>query len=132
MYMSQVDLKNREIQWNETGSKSHPDYLKNLDYSERLCSSLEKKLPNGEIGSKLPNGMGVKISDSEHLKKALLVISWRPGPNVKIGNYATPIYLHQYNEDFKKTTTNVLNVYTKIVEQHTKEQPSQLEFCNRV
>jgi hypothetical protein len=98
---------------------AHRDYQENLRYAEQIS---EKENTN-----KL-NGLRVKISDSEHLKKALLIISWAPGNTVKRGNYATPIFLHQYNEDFKKTTHNVLGFYKKAISDHEKENPQQPEF----
>jgi hypothetical protein len=104
----------------ETPKRSpHPDYENNLKHSEVLCKNTE---------GKLPNGMKVKICDSEHLQKALLIISWTPGVFVKRGNYATPIFLHQYSSDFRKTTENVLNFYVKTVTDHEKINPKQPEF----
>lgn len=99
----------------------HKDYNENLKYAEQL--SLK------ENTSKI-NGLRVKVGDSEHLKKALLIISWCPGNAVKRGNYATPIFLHQFSQDFKKTTDNVLNFYKKTIGDHEKSNPVQPEFIN--
>lgn len=97
----------------------HPDYENNLRHSEQFCENVKKSLLNG---------MNVKISDSEHLKKAILMISWNPGIASKRGNYATPVSLHQYSDDFKNTATNVFNCYMKVVTDYHKANPSQPEF----
>jgi len=99
----------------------HRDYHENLRYAEQV--SLK------ENTSRI-NGLRVKISDSEHLQKALLIISWCPGTTVKKGNYATPIFLHQFNEDFKKTAYNVLNFYKRAIFDHEKSNPIQPEFLD--
>jgi hypothetical protein len=99
----------------------HRDYQENLKYAEQISA----KENTGKI-----NGLRVKVSDSEHLKKALLIISWCPGTTVKRGNYATPIFLHQYAEDFRRTTHNVLNFYKKTIEDHEKSNPVQLDLLD--
>jgi|FreactcultuFSWF8_1027224.scaffolds.fasta_scaffold03166_5 hypothetical protein len=98
---------------------AHIDYEKNLKYAEMFCRTVKKNLLRG---------MRVKISDSEHLTKALLFISWKPGLSEKKGNYATPIFLHQYTEDFKKTAENVLNFYMQTVIEHQSRNPEQMDF----
>lgn len=102
-------------------SGPHRDYNENLRFAEQLSS---------KENTSTINGLRVKVSDSEHLKKALLIISWSPGNTVKRGNYATPIFLHQFNEDFKKTAHNVLNFYNKAIGDHEKASPRQPEFIN--
>jgi hypothetical protein len=97
----------------------HRDYQENLRYAENL--SLKEN--TGKI-----NGLRVKVCDSEHLKKALLIISWCPGNTVKKGNYATPIFLHQYNEDFKRTSESVLSFYKRTIKDHEGINPPQPEF----
>lgn len=98
--------------WTNQTESGHSDYRENLRYAEYLQSKEDTS------AYKL-NGLRVKISDSEHLKKALLIISWSPGNTVKKGNYATPIFLHQYKDEFKKTADNVLRFYKKAMEGFT-------------
>ena len=117
--MSRIDGQRYSQLPEQPKRTAHPDYPQNLKHSEILCENVKKNLLNG---------MNVKIADSEHLKKALLIISWCPGMHVKRGNYATPIFLHQYNADFKKTAENVLNFYLKTVTEHEKINPKQPEF----
>ena len=97
----------------------HRDYEQNLKEAEMLCERTKKHLLNG---------MNVKISDSEHLKKALLIISWKPGFTEKMGNYASPVFLHQSNNDFKKESTSVINFYMKTVREHQAKSPEQPDF----
>jgi hypothetical protein len=120
--MSRIESLNEKVQWKDpkiNEQKGHKDYEVNLRHSESLCKNIEKHLLNG---------MKVKISDSEHLQKALLIISWCPGMHEKKGNYATPIFLHQYASDFKKTTESILNFYMKFVGDYQRENPKQTEL----
>jgi len=120
--MSRIEAMNDEIQWTQTpqsSSKGHKDYEANLKHAESFCKNVQKSLLRG---------MNVKIADGEHIKKALLIISWKPGFHEKKGNYATPVSLHQYNEDFKKTAQNVLNSYMKAVGDHQAKNPEQPDF----
>jgi hypothetical protein len=102
-------------------SGPHRDYNENLRHAEELSTK--------ENTSKI-NGLRVKVSDSEHLKKALLIISWCPGTTVRKGNYATPIFLHQFNEDFKRTSENVLKFYKKSIKDFENTHPQQPDFLN--
>lgn len=117
--MSRVDNIENTAKWNTPSESGHPDYYKNLRHAEEL--STKENTPK-------INGLRVKVSDSEHLKKALLIISWCPGTTVKKGNYATPIFLHQYNEDFKRTSENVLKFYKKTIQEHEAVNPPQPEL----
>jgi hypothetical protein len=93
------------------GSKgSHPDYEKNLRYAEALAK-------HEDTGQHLLNGLRVKVCNGEHIPKALLMISWNPANGYKRGNYATPVSLHQFNGDFQKTSTSVVNFYKKAIEE---------------
>jgi hypothetical protein len=47
---------------------------------------------------------------------------------VKRGNYATPVFLHQYNELFKKTTTSILNCYKSVINEAEAKVAKQQEF----
>lgn len=117
--MSRIDQIVDKINWNQTGqsSKAHPDYERNLREAQEICK-------REDTGHRLLNGLRVKIADSEHLQKALMIISWCPGITVKKGKCATPIFLHQYNEDFKKTAANVINFYKNTIQNfESKKQP---------
>lgn len=97
----------------------HADYERNLKTAESFCQNVKKHLLKG---------MDVKICDSEHIKKALLIISWKPGFSEKVGNCATPVFLHQKAEDFNKTSENVLNFYMKTVKSHQDRNADQQDF----
>jgi len=112
------------VKWNQvqkSDAREHPDYKKNLEAANNFITKTKKHLLKG---------MDVKICDSEHIQKALLIISWSPGMTAKRGNYATPIFLHQYNEDFKKTAENVFNFYMKSAEHYQGKDPDQPEFID--
>lgn len=117
--MSRIESVERTANWDIQTESGHPDYRENLRHAEELSKK--------ENTSKI-NGLRVKVSDSENLKKALLIISWCTGTTVKKGNYATPIFLHQYNEDFKKTSLNVLNFYKKSIKDFEDSHPQQPEL----
>lgn len=119
--MSRIEKLNDQVRWTTPSEKTHPDYKKNLSYAEQLSAK-------EDTGHSTLNGIRVKICDGEHLKKALLIISWSPGNKVRIGNYATPINLHQYNEDFKRTSESVLNSYKKVIKDREEKHPGLIEF----
>jgi len=119
--MSRIQSLEKIVTWNTQNDQGHPDYKKNLSYAESLSSK-------EDTGHCKLNGLRVKVCDSEHLKKALLIISWCPGNTVKKGNYATPIFLHQYNEDFKRTSESVLSFYKRTIKDHEDIHPPQPEF----
>lgn len=104
-------------------SREHPDYQKNLEYAEALSKA-------EDTGHKLLNGLRVKVSNGEHIPKALLMISWSPGMTCKRGNYATPVFLHQYSGDFQKTSTNVLNFYKKTIQEAERDGSCRPELLD--
>lgn len=122
--MSRINRMNEEISWgNEPKSyKSgpHPDYAKNLEKALRFCQIHE----NGK------SPVQVKLRDSEALKNALVMISWNPGNTEKIGQFATPISLHQPTQDFKTKIENIFNVYVKKSTDHEKLNPKQPDMID--
>lgn len=119
--MSRIDNYRGPASQEAPKRSAHPDYEENLKHCERLCQNVKKHLLNG---------MNVKVSDSESLPKALLIISWSPGMYAKKGNCATPIFLHQNSGDFKKVTETVLNSYMKVVAEEEKINPKQPDFLS--
>lgn len=106
-------------QFKEVTTKSigaHRDYQENLRHSENFCQNVKKQLING---------LKVKICDSEHLPKALMIISWNPGMKAQQGNHATPIFLHQEKETVTKEIQNVFNRYVKKAQEFEKNNPRQ-------
>jgi hypothetical protein len=97
----------------------HPDYERNLKSAEAYCEKMKPRLLNG---------MNVKVADSEHLKKALLIISFKPGFTEKRGNYATPVFLHQSTEDFKRETASTMSFYMKMMKDRQVEEPLHNDF----
>ncbi len=102
-------------------SSPHADYERNLRDAQAFCRK-------EDTGTHRLNGLRVKIGDGEHIKKALLMISWCPGMHVKQGNYATPVSLHQFNDEFKKTTTSILIWYKKSISDYDQKNPEQRTF----
>lgn len=121
--MSRIDSMDLEVKWKIQNDQGHRDYKENLKYAENLSA-------REDTGKIKLNGLRVKVCDSEHLKKALLIISWAPGNTVKRGNYATPIFLHQYSEDFKKTTQNALKLYKETIVSHEVLHPPEFLPAN--
>lgn len=122
--MSRIDQESHQVKWNQvqkSDSREHPDYKKNFETASNFIIKIKKHLLKG---------MDVKICDSENIPKALLIISWSPGATIKKGNYATPIFLHQYNDDFKKTTENVFSFYMKSVEHFQGKNAEQTDFID--
>ena len=101
--------------------KEHPDYKRNLENAQKFIEKTK---------SSLMNGMGVKISDSQHLSKALLMISWSPPKNAPVGNCATPINLHQSTRDVEKQIEGIFNIYMRTVGDFHKKNPRQPEFLD--
>lgn len=106
--------KSQDSESLKTLKADHPSYASNLKIATVFVENIQKQL--------LP-GMQVKISDSEHLKKSLLVFSWRPPLDSKRGTSATPIFLHQPEKDLRDSLTRIVNVYIKTVREfHEKQQ----------
>ena len=76
------------------GSKGpHPDYERNKE----VCREFVKN-----IRESLLEGMSVALRDAHEIPKCLFTISWMSPLDAKMGNFATPIFLHQAHEAFKK------------------------------
>lgn len=97
----------------------HPDYKTNLENAKKFIEKTKHSLLNG---------MGVKISDAQHLSKALLMISWTPPLKAPIGRCATPINLHQGTKDVEKQIEGIFNVYMRTVGDYHKKNPKQTEL----
>lgn len=97
---------------NET--QGHPDYQRNLQTAQNLLKAVD---------GKLPNGMRVKIADSEHIQKALVIISWKPGFTEPLGNYATPVNMNQPKEQFNTELKSVVDVYYKSTKDYNNRSP---------
>jgi hypothetical protein len=121
--MSRIEEQNHQVKWATTSKGDHPDYKRNLQNAEKFVEKVKKSLIRG---------MEVKVSDSEQLPKSLLMISWTPPKEEKIGNYATPIFLHESTSEVNKKIENVFNLYMKTVEDYEKRKPSQPELMIKV
>ena len=92
---------------NPSSKGPHPDYDYNLMVARNFIAKVE---------TQLPNGMKVAITGSHGIEKSLLMISWHPPMEAKIGNWANPIFLHQNRQDFGKQLEITFNGYMKKVE----------------
>lgn len=95
----------------------HRDYASNL----KIAQLAEVKALNNPIP-----GLMVKVCDSENLKKSLLMISWSPPKASKVGNYATPIFLHDSTVNVNKKIETIFNVYLKTVKDFWDKQQLRL------
>lgn len=96
----------------------HPDYEYNLSYSERFVKQVE---------GKLPLRMRVTIADSHALSKVLLMISWMPPMSAKMGNYATPVFMHQSRNEFTKKVSQVFDNYIGMIRDFEAKNPPKAE-----
>ena len=100
-------MSDLSVRWSKTssseGSKGpHKDYDSNLSNARLFCSRVQKSLLNG---------MNVKICNSEGLINSLLMISFMPPRKAKMGNYATPIFLHDAHSVVNKKIEIIFNIY---------------------
>jgi hypothetical protein len=114
-------MSDADIQWNQKGKDQaalgpHRDYPGNLLEARSLCNRVQKSLPEG---------MRVYIVNSQDLIAALLMITFRPRPNAKMGNYATPIFLHQPSRDYSNSVEKVINVYFKFAKYFNDKNSKQ-------
>ena len=103
-------------------SESHPDYQRNLQTAQNLLKAVD---------GKLPNGMRVKIADAEHIQKALVIISWKPGYTEPLGNYATSVNMHQPKEQFNTELKSVVDVYSRSIVEYNDKKPQPDWFNGR-
>ena len=121
--MSRIDKSydSEEVKWNIPEVKEHPDYKRNLQVAENFVKKTEKSLLRG---------MSVKVCDSEHLSKSLMMVAWTPPKEAPVGRCATPINLHQNNSDVSKQIEGIFNTYMKVVGKFEKDHPKQPEFLD--
>jgi hypothetical protein len=92
----------------------HPDYEVNLSMAQNFINRVEKSLRPG---------MNVTIKGSHGLDRSLLVISWTPPREAKVGNWANPIFLHQPKHLFAKSLENVFNDYVRKADNFERRLP---------
>lgn len=90
----------------EIAKGPHRDYPINLENANNFIAKTKKSLLRG---------MNVKVSDGEHIEKAILVISYSPLKEAKMGNSATPINLHQSSIEVNKQIESIFNSYMRCV-----------------
>lgn len=99
----------------ESKSGPHPDYHSNLVYAENFCKS----------AGMLPEGVRCKVSGSQWLEKALLIISWQSPKDAKIGNCANAVNLHQGSNSFQKQAQETLESVKKTAKRFLPTQDGQ-------
>lgn len=117
--MSRIDEMQTEIQWKDTSTREHPDYKRNLQTAKNFIEKTKKSIING---------MDVKISNGNRIESAILMISWTPPRESKLGNYATPISLHQGSKEMSKQLESVFSCYFRAAQDHQKSNASQRDF----
>lgn len=90
----------------------HPDYQENLKRAEVFCETAKKSLLKG---------MDVKISDGTNISKATIMVSYTPPRETPLGNYATPISLHQPSSSLAKQIEGVFSAYMRTVAEIQKK-----------
>ena len=99
----------------------HPHLQMNRDYAEAFIGNCE---------GKLPNGMNVKICDTDGLKQCLLSVSWHPPKHILRGVSSTPISLIQTHDTFKQALRVCFNEYHQTAKDWlTRMPPKQTETC---
>lgn len=83
-------------------NEPHSDYLNNLGRANQFVKSKE---------GRLPNGVSVKVCDSEHVKSALLAISFSAD---KRPNFSTAISLNQPTEAIALQISAALTQFEQI------------------
>lgn len=118
-------MEEDNINWSRRAGSAEPkkgphrDYDSNLAQAETFSKNVQKSLLNG---------MNVKVVDGEGIPKAMLMISWKPPMNSRIGNYATPIFLHQNRSEVSKQIEAVFNCYmSKVKDFNASSQLSLIE-----
>lgn len=106
----------------ETGLESiksgpHRDYDINLKIAQNFANKVANSL--------LP-GMLVEIRNGEHIKKALLMISWKPPIKAKLGTFATPISLHDSTSSVNKKIEYIFNCYFGFAKDYFNKQQLNL------
>lgn len=108
--------KFQQIEGLEPSKGPHVDYPTNLKAAKTLCNRVSKALPEG---------MRVYVSNSQELVESLLMVSFRPPPQAKMGNCATPIFLHQPSREYNTEVEKVVNLYFKVANHYWKLNPKQ-------
>jgi hypothetical protein len=107
------------VTWQTPKKEGHPDYKRNLESANKFIERTKKSLLRG---------MDVKVCDGESIPKALLRISWSAPKDAPMGNYATPISLHQPTSNMNKQVEGVFNAYMVKAAQFNQRFPHQPEF----
>lgn len=94
--------------------KSHPDYRRNLETSQNFIIKTHKSWLKG---------MEVKILDTHLLTKSILSFIWIPPREVPLGNFATPISLHQKDCDFNEEIETVSKSYMRMARDFLEKNP---------
>lgn len=92
----------------------HPDYEKNL---QNAIKFVDRVTPS------LPSGLSVSITDSNDLKKSVLMVAWQSNLAKKVGNFAFPIFLHESQKDVNRKIEGVFNNYLN----HAKKMLVELQ-----
>lgn len=107
----------KEIDSHTSQGSNHRDYELNLKAANTFIDKTKK--------SWLP-GMNVQICDGHHIPKALIIISYMPPKKAKMGNYATPISLHDEFSRVNKKIECIFNCYFKFVTTYLEQQQLRL------
>lgn len=106
MYQDEISFSgNRRQNQEQSTGGPHKDYESNLTNAKAFCARVQKSLLKG---------MKVYICGSHGLENSLLMITFSPPRSAKMGNYATPIFLHQSRLEVNKQIENIFNAYMKM------------------
>ena len=94
--------------------KSHPDYRRNLETCQNFIIKTHKSWLKG---------MEVKILDTHLLSKSIVSFIWIPPKEVQVGNFATPVSLHQKDTDFNEEIETVAKSYMRMVKDFLERNP---------
>lgn len=107
-----------EVSWSSRSTQvksegPHRDYNVNLNSAKIFCKTIRKSL--------IP-GMKVELGSSHGLQDSLLKISFIPPKNSKLGNYSTPISLHQNQSTVNGQIEKVINTYMDFAKKFIEKQ----------
>ena len=97
----------------------HRDYESNLNSARAFCA---------KVRPDLPQGMRVEIAGSHNLNESLLMFSWNPGRHTPMGNYATPVSLHQARDDVQKQIKEMYTYF--ILKIHKFHERTNSQYVN--
>lgn len=113
-----------EINWSRSRGKDSEEILgPHRDYSDNLRTA---RIFKDRVSKSLPTGLSVNLTGSQQIPESLFMIAWQPSIHAKIGNCATPIFLHQSRIDFSKKLETIFNIYLKTVKDFNEKKQLNL------